>query len=141
MPLRHFAPGTGQLYARTGWDRDATWFQLQLGWALIDHQHGDAGNFGLYRRGEWLVKERLGYGGNFENTDQHNAVTVENAKPNHADDERRGGFWKRGSQWVYGHDDGPQVLARSSAPGSTTCSATPPGCTTRPTRASATSRR
>ena len=117
LPLHHFSPGTGILLARTSWKEDATWFQYQLGWALIDHQHGDGNNFGFYRRGEWLLKERLGYGGFFERSQQHNTLTVENSKPKHARDERRGGFWKSGSQWVYSHDGDGKVLAHSAGKG------------------------
>ncbi len=113
--LSYLGRGLGQIFARTSWGTDASWFTYQVGWADIDHQHGDANNFGFYRRGEWLTKERVGYGEHFENTDQHNAVCIENDQPRHSSDTRRAGFWKRGSQWVLSHAADPQLLAHSFA--------------------------
>jgi hypothetical protein len=114
--LSHVSPGLGHLTARTGWGRDATWFFHQNGWRAIDHQHGDGNNFSFYRGGEFLTKERVGYGYNFENTDQHNAVALENTKPAHSDDDRRASFWKRGSQWPLSPASDGKIVARSVTP-------------------------
>jgi hypothetical protein len=109
----HFAPGTGRLLARSDWSRDAAFVTFQAGWAGIDHQHGDALDFGLWRGGEWLTKERVGYGYFFETSEQHNTLSVENARPHHTDDDRRRGFWTSGSQWVLSHSSDPVWLAHS----------------------------
>ncbi|MCU0693808.1 MAG: hypothetical protein MUF54_20665, partial [Polyangiaceae bacterium] len=113
LPRTHFGEGLNQVFSRTDWSQNASWFTYQLGWASIDHQHGDANTFSLYRKGEWLTKERVGYGWNFDNSDQHNTLTVENEKPYHPDEDRRGSFWKRGSQWVLGTTGDPKLLAKS----------------------------
>jgi hypothetical protein len=114
--LSHVNEGLGHLSARTGWGRDASWFFHQNGWRAVDHQHGDGNNFSFYRGGEFLTKERVGYGYHFENSDQHNTLALENEKPQHADDERRGSFWKRGSQWPLSPAGDGKVLARSVTP-------------------------
>jgi hypothetical protein len=112
-PLEHFGAGRGQIFARTSWGPEAAWFQFQVGWEQIDHQHGDGLSFGFYRGGEWLTKERVGYGAFFENSDQHNTLAVENDRNRRYDDARRGDLWKRGSQWTLVHTDDPALLAKS----------------------------
>jgi hypothetical protein len=111
--LSHVSEGLGHLSARTGWGRDAGWFFFQSGWRAIDHQHGDVNNFSFYRGGEFLTKERVGYGYYFENSDQHNTLALENEKPAHTDDDRRSSFWKRGSQWPLSPAGDGKLLAKS----------------------------
>jgi hypothetical protein len=114
LPRSHFAPGLGRLYARTGWDEDAATFDFGVGWNRIDHQHADGNAFGFYRRGEWLTKERTGYGPNIACSDYHDTLAVENDKPYHAKDtsDYRAIIWKRGSQWSTELNDGDgQLLA------------------------------
>lgn len=111
--LHHVNDGLGHLSVRTSWGRDASWFFFQNGWRQVDHQHGDGNNFSFYRGGEFLTKERVGYGYYFENSDQHNTLALENEKPAHTDDDRRGSFWKRGSQWPLSPAGDGKVLAKS----------------------------
>ncbi|HEX4460469.1 MAG TPA: hypothetical protein VIA18_20970 [Polyangia bacterium] len=116
LPKAHFAPGLGRLYARTGWDGDAATFDYGLGWIAIDHQHGDGNGFEFYRHGEWLTKERTGYGPNIACSDYHDTLAVENDKPYHAKDphDYRTIQWQRGSQWSGDLSDGPgKLLAHS----------------------------
>lgn len=116
LPKAHFAPGLGRLYARTSWDGDAATFDYGLGWVAIDHQHGDGNGFEFYRRGEWLTKERTGYGPNIACSDYHDTLAVENDKPYHAKDphDYRTIQWQRGSQWSGDLSDGPgKLLAHS----------------------------
>lgn len=115
IPLTHYGAGLGQIFARTSWGPEATWFHFQLGWEQIDHQHGDGLSFGFYRGGEWLTKERVGYGAFFMNSDQHNTLAVENDRNRRHDDPIRGGLWRRGSQWPLVHTDDPRLLAKSFA--------------------------
>ncbi|WP_437318389.1 hypothetical protein [Sorangium sp. So ce385] len=115
VPLTHYGPGMGQVFARTSWGPEAAWFQFQLGWEHIDHQHGDGLSFGFYRGGEWLTKERIGYGAFFGNSEQHNTLAVENDRNRRHDDPNRGGLWQRGSQWPLVHTHDPRVLAKSFA--------------------------
>ncbi len=112
LPLSFIEEGIGQISARTSWKPDATWFSYLCGWETIDHRHGDGNSFGFYRGGEWLTKERTGYGFFFENSDQHDTLAIENDRPRHADDQRIGSYYRRGSQYVFFSDDG-RVLAHS----------------------------
>lgn len=114
VPLSHFAPGIGRLHVRSGWDAAATWFTYALGWETVDHQHCDGNQFEFYRRGEWLTKERTGYGFNIACSDYHNTLALENDRPDHDDpDDYRHIEWQRGSQW-WGQPAGdPTILAMS----------------------------
>ena len=105
-----FSEGLGRFLQRTSWAESATWFTFKLGWVTLDHQHADAGMFELWRKGEWLTKERTGYGDDIACTDQKNGVALQNDRPFHHDG-YRGSEWKRGSQWTYVMDGDPKLLA------------------------------
>ncbi len=116
QPLTFFAPGLGQIYARTGWGPDAAWFGYTLGWNAIDHQHGDGNNFHLYRRGEFLTKEVTGY--DASSSDYHNTLALQNDAPDHNDpSDYRHNLWLRGSQWAYDPAGDGAILAHSVGPG------------------------
>lgn len=115
VPLEHLGAGRGQIWARTGWDAGAAWITFQVGWAQIDHQHGDGLSVSFWRGGEWLTKERVGYGAFFVGSDQHNTLAVENDRNRRHDDPFRGGLWRRGSQWGLVHTEDPALVARSFA--------------------------
>jgi len=74
----YFAPGQGRLLARTGSEPTARAFDYKLSWVRIDHQHADGNLFGFWRKGEWLTKERTGYGNTVAASDYKNALTVQN---------------------------------------------------------------
>jgi hypothetical protein len=114
LPLDHFAAGIGRQLARTSWDPDATWFTWALGWNAVDHQHSDGNQFEFYRKGEWLVKERTGYGFAIGASDYHNTMALENDPPDHFDpSDYRYEMWQRGSQWMIVAGGDPEILARS----------------------------
>jgi len=114
MATAHFAPGVGRLLARTDWSEEASWFTYSLGWTTIDHRHGDGNTFELYRNGEWLTKERTGYGPNISASDYHNTLALENDPPDHnSPTDYRYALWQRGSQWVYVASGDGQILATS----------------------------
>ncbi|MEX2534276.1 MAG: hypothetical protein WD273_01635 [Trueperaceae bacterium] len=116
MPTAHFAPGIGRLLARTDWSEQASWFTYSLGWTTIDHRHGDGNTFELYRRGEWLTKERSGYGPNISASDYHNTMALENDAPDHnSPSDYRHSLWQRGSQWVYVASGDGRILGMSMA--------------------------
>ncbi len=118
MPLVHFAEGIGRLLARTSWEEDATWFTYALGWSTVDHQHADGNQFELYRNGEWLTKERTGYGFNIGSSDYHNTLALENDPPDHFDpSDYRYDLHQRGSQWMIVAGGDPTILARSIGDG------------------------
>lgn len=113
IPLEHHGAGLGKIFARTSWGPEAAWITFGVGWAQIDHQHGDGLSFSFWRGGEWLTKERIGYGAFFVGSDQHNTLTVEN-DPNRAQhDPMRVSLGKRGSQWPLVHTADPALLAKS----------------------------
>ena len=121
LPLACLAEGLGRAFARTSWGPEASLFHANASWITIDHQLADGGNFGLYRKGEWLTKNRAGYGNVIATSEWQNSLAVENKKPSHSDsDDYRFLIWKRGSQWFNGIADGdPKVEAFSDAPGYT----------------------
>ena len=115
--LSFFAPGTGKILARTDWTKNASVFDFDIGWITVDHQHADGNAFQWYRKGEWLVKERTGYGDHVTATDAHDAVCIGNSQPVHVKDkpdDYRAVYWKRGSQYTNGvTDDDGKLLAHA----------------------------
>jgi hypothetical protein len=114
-PLVHFAEGIGRFLQRTSWREDATWFSYKMGWITIDHQSADGNMFELWRKGEWLTKERTGYGDDLACTDYKNSIALENDRPAHHDG-YRGVEWKRGSQWTYVMNGDGKILASRWGP-------------------------
>lgn len=118
--LHFVAPGIGKIFARTDWSPRATYFDFGIGWLTVDHQHADGNNFEWYRKGEWLTKERTGYGDNVASSDAHNTVCIENAKPYHAKSDPNGYraiYWRRGSQYTNGLGDADgKLLAHAENP-------------------------
>ncbi len=115
-PLSFLAPGLGRLLARTSWSADAAWFQYSLSWNRVDHQTASGNNFGFYRHGEWLTKERTGYANIAEgisSSEFENTLCLENSPPAH--DDWRQDLWQRGSQWNIVASGDPQRLAYSLA--------------------------
>jgi hypothetical protein len=64
MPTTFVDRGQGRVVSRTGWNSGATLFDYRGSWESINHQDGDAGQFELYRNGEWLTKEMSNYDNN-----------------------------------------------------------------------------
>jgi hypothetical protein len=73
--LVYHASGTGHLFARTGWDRKATWLGFNAGPYLESHAHQDQGSFTLFS-GDWLaVSENIWtHSGIQQGTDVQNVV-------------------------------------------------------------------
>jgi hypothetical protein len=61
LPLDYFAPGSGNIYARTAWDTSSTVVFLQTG-DEIGHSHADWGQWQMWRGGRWLSRETSSYG-------------------------------------------------------------------------------
>lgn len=129
LPLYHFAPGIGRLLARTSWSDDAAWFTWNLGWIAIDHQNADGNGFQFWRDGEWLTKIAVGYGGEYGDEDpsddwyyndsaHQNTLAIQNEEPYTLEPtDYRTQLYLRGSQWEYGGDADPTILALRVAPG------------------------
>ena len=76
--LHHYSPGTGHLFARTGWDEDAMWVAFTAGPYDESHAHQDQGAFTLFAR-DWLavtsnIWSRSGIN---QGTQVHNVVRFE----------------------------------------------------------------
>ncbi|HTJ62868.1 MAG TPA: hypothetical protein VL899_03585 [Alphaproteobacteria bacterium] len=83
MPTKFVGPSIGTISARTDWTTNATWFTFRCSWETINHQSGDCGQFQLFRKGKWLVKEwgnyavtGLGYTSLY-----HNIMGIQNNTP------------------------------------------------------------
>jgi hypothetical protein len=115
LPTTHVAAGMGRLSARTAWSPDSSWFTFGVGWNQVDHQAGDGLSIALYRKGQWLTKERSGY--DVSTSDHKNTLAIENTAPEHNDpSDYRHIEWTRGSQYTY-VVNGPGRLVAASASG------------------------
>jgi len=104
------------LLARTSWRADAGWFTYSLAWKAVDHQRGDGNNFELYRNGEWLTKQQVGYSA--KASDYHNTLTIQNDPPEHNDDaDYRHDLSRRGSQWTFDTAGDPVLVGHSVGDG------------------------
>jgi hypothetical protein len=50
---------------------------FSAGWSGIDHNHGDAGHFQLFRRGAWMTHEPFGYQGPIANGGGHSTLQLQ----------------------------------------------------------------
>lgn len=80
--LTHYARGTGHLFSRTSWDKDAMWVALVAGPYNESHAHQDQGAFTLFA-GDWLaVTENIWtHSGIQQGTDVHNVLRFERSDP------------------------------------------------------------
>ncbi len=76
--LVYLAEGTGQLFARTSWDKDAMWVSFVAGPYNESHAHQDQGSFTRFAR-DWLaVTENIwSHSGIQQGTEVHNVVRFE----------------------------------------------------------------
>ncbi|MBA3709978.1 MAG: heparinase II/III family protein [Planctomycetes bacterium] len=54
--LSHVSPGAGNVYARSSWEEDATYFFFKCGKRFTAHQHLDVGHFYIYKHEELAAK-------------------------------------------------------------------------------------
>src|SRR5262249_30539068 len=54
----YYASGIGELYARSGWDKHATWINLIAGPYTESHAHQDQGSLMVYKDG-WLAYDAV----------------------------------------------------------------------------------
>ena len=80
--LFHHASGTGHLFARSGWDKDAMWLSFVAGPYNESHAHQEQGGFTLFAR-DWLtVTENIwSHSGIQQGTETHNVLRFERATP------------------------------------------------------------
>jgi len=121
MPLIFTDVPAGRVLARTNWSPQATMFDYRGSWISINHQVGDAGQFELYRQGEWLTKEMSNYDNNAlgMTTPYHNTLGLQNFALNgtpHNLNWFEGGEWANGSQWMLGASAGDPTTTTSTGP-------------------------
>jgi hypothetical protein len=58
LPLVRYARGIGQIYARSSWQKSATWLNLTAGPYTESHAHHDQGSLMLFK-GSWLVTDSV----------------------------------------------------------------------------------
>ena len=80
--LFHHAEGTGHLFARSGWDKDAMWLAFVAGPYNESHAHQEQGGFTLFAR-DWLtVTENIwSHSGILQGTETHNVLRFERDTP------------------------------------------------------------
>ena len=80
--LFHHAQGTGHLFARSGWDKDAMWLAFVAGPYNESHAHQEQGGFTLFAR-DWLtVTENIwSHSGIQQGTETHNVLRFERDTP------------------------------------------------------------
>ncbi|HEY5952169.1 MAG TPA: hypothetical protein VIV40_42015, partial [Kofleriaceae bacterium] len=74
----YFASGIGQIYARSGWDRSATWLNFSAGAYTEDHAHQDQGSLMIYKDG-WLAYDGVidSANGIIQETGSHSLVRID----------------------------------------------------------------
>ncbi len=119
-----FDAGNGRVLSRTDWSANASVFTFRSSWESINHQDGDAGQFELYRKGEWLTKELSAYdnNGNGQSSMWHNSLSLQNwcanGKPTNIQF-FEAPYWPNGSQWNNGANAGDPVTISSHGAGYT----------------------
>ena len=114
--------GNGRLLARSGWNANASVFTFRSSWESINHQDGDAGQFELFRKGEWLTKELSNYdnNGNGQSSIWHNTLSLQNWCANGIPQNLNffeTPYWPNGSQWNNGMNAGDPVTVASAGYG------------------------
>lgn len=108
----HFAPGLGRILSRTDWGPSASWFSYKLSYNSVDHQYGDGNQVELWRKGEWLTRERTGWDLEYGGPRNHNTLAIENDRPDHTDEcAYRDINWKDGAQWAYVATGDPTLVS------------------------------
>jgi hypothetical protein len=73
----YYAPGIGEVYARSGWDKNATWVNLIAGPYTQSHAHQDQGSLMIYKDG-WLAYDVVvdSHSGLTQDTTAHSLVRI-----------------------------------------------------------------
>ena len=111
-PLFRAAPGMGAVLSRTGWTASSAWLSYMLPWNDVDHQHGTGNMVQLWRKGEWITKERSGYGYDAGLSTYKNTLAIQNDPPGNNLDFLQLAV-KHGSQPAYVGAGDPTLIAYS----------------------------
>ena len=109
LATTYYAPGIGELYMRSGWDRHATWVNLIAGPYTESHAHQDQGSLLVYKDG-WLAYDPVvdSHSGLDQRTTAHGLVRIDRAgAPLHqvADTTSQLLALHRGDGWTYASAD------------------------------------
>jgi hypothetical protein len=75
----HYAPGIGQVFSRSSWDRNATWVNFTAGAYAESHQHQDQGQLLIFKEGWMMGDAGLGSrNGIIQDTGSHSIVRIDN---------------------------------------------------------------
>lgn len=78
MNTTYYAPGIGELYTRSGWDKHATWVNMIAGPYTQSHAHQDQGSLMFYKDG-WLAYDAVidSHSGLPQTTTAHSLVRID----------------------------------------------------------------
>jgi hypothetical protein len=71
-----FDSGMGILYDRTGWSANDSMLVAKATWGGVDHQQEDAGEWRLWRKGQWVVHPSVSYGGSAGQVAGHSTLNL-----------------------------------------------------------------
>ena len=78
MNTAYYAEGIGQMYARSSWDKDATWMNLTAGPYTESHAHQDQGALMIYKGGWLMADANIGsHSGLSQATTSHSLVRID----------------------------------------------------------------
>ncbi len=116
----YYAPGIGELYARSGWDTHATWINLIAGPFTQSHAHQDQGSLMIYKDG-WLGYDAIvaTHSGIRQELDLHSLVRIVDSS-GHNIEQQRGTSAQlvalhRGTGFLHAAADVTAVYKKSSA--------------------------
>src|SRR6185437_12816240 len=96
-------------------------FNYRASWTSINHQNGDAGQFELYRNGEWLTKGMSNYDNNGVGYTPvyHNGLGLQNwcSKGTPSLNWYEAGEFALGGNWIIGLNAGDPTTLTSNGPG------------------------
>ena len=75
IPTDYYSSGEGYISSRNNWSTAATWATFTSGELGINHEHEQAGNFTIYRNGQWLALPPPYYGPPGESGEAENVMT------------------------------------------------------------------
>ncbi|HSN26606.1 MAG TPA: hypothetical protein VLT45_09975, partial [Kofleriaceae bacterium] len=105
----YYAPGIGELYARSGWDTHATWINMIAGPYTQSHAHQDQGSLMIYKDG-WLAYDAVvdSHSGLTQATTAHSLVRIDSGGspiPQIGSTESQLLGLHAGSSWLYAAAD------------------------------------
>ncbi len=105
----YYAPGIGELYARSGWDTHATWINMIAGAYTQSHAHQDQGSLMIYKDG-WLAYDAVvdSHSGLTQATTAHSLVRIDSGGspiPQVGSTESQLLGLHAGSSWLYAAAD------------------------------------